>query len=34
MVIVPYLVMAPGLFTGAITLGFVIQVSNAFARVH
>jgi len=34
MVIVPYLVMAPGLFTGAITLGFVIQVSNAFQRVH
>ena len=34
MVIVPYLVMAPGLFTGAITLGFVIQVSNAFSRVH
>jgi peptide/bleomycin uptake transporter len=34
MVIAPYLVMAPGLFTGAITLGFVIQVSNAFQRVH
>src|SRR5210317_1966549 len=34
MVIVPYLVMAPGLFIGAITLGFVIQVSNAFSRVH
>ena len=34
MVIVPYLIMAPGLFTGAIQLGIMVQVSNAFTRVH
>ncbi len=34
MVIVPYVIMAPGLFTGAITLGLIVQVSNAFQRVH
>ena len=34
MVIVPYLIMAPGLFTGVITLGILIQVSNAFSQVH
>ena len=34
MVIVPYLIVGPGLFTGAILLGTVTQVSNAFARVH
>jgi peptide/bleomycin uptake transporter len=34
MVIVPYLVMAPSLFAGAITLGVIIQISNAFQRVH
>jgi peptide/bleomycin uptake transporter len=34
MVIVPYLVMAPSLFTGVITLGVIVQVSNAFQRVH
>ncbi|WP_420548411.1 putative transporter [Curvivirga sp.] len=34
MVIVPYLVMGPGLFTGAITLGVMVQVSNAFQKVH
>ncbi|MFM8244513.1 MAG: putative transporter [Candidatus Fonsibacter sp.] len=34
MVIVPYLIMAPGLFIGTITLGVIVQVSNAFARVH
>ena len=32
--IVPYLIMAPGLFTGVITLGVMVQVSNAFGRVH
>ena len=34
MTIFPYLVMAPSLFTGIITLGIMTQVSNAFARVH
>jgi peptide/bleomycin uptake transporter len=34
MIIVPYLVVGPGLFTGLITLGIVMQVSNAFQRVH
>ena len=34
MVIVPYLVMAPSLFSGVITLGVIVQVSNAFQRVH
>ncbi len=34
MVIVPYLLVGPGLFTGLITLGTVVQVSNAFQRVH
>ena len=34
MVIVPYLMVGPGLFTGAIMLGTVVQVSNAFQRVH
>jgi peptide/bleomycin uptake transporter len=34
MVIVPYLVMGPGLFTGVITLGTMVQVSNAFMKVH
>lgn len=34
MVIAPYLVMAPGLFTGAMSLGIMMQVSNAFQRVH
>lgn len=33
-IIVPYLIMAPQLFTGAITLGILIQVSNAFSQVH
>ena len=26
--------MGPGLFTGLITLGVMVQVSNAFGRVH
>ena len=34
MIIAPYLIMGPGLFTGVITLGVMVQVSNAFARVH
>ena len=34
MIIVPYVLMGPGLFTGLITLGVMVQVSNAFARVH
>jgi len=33
-VIAPYLIMGPGLFTGLITLGVMVQVSNAFSRVH
>jgi len=34
MVIVPYLVMGRGFFTGVITLGVMVQVSNAFQKVH
>ena len=34
MVIVPYLIVGPSLFTGAVLLGVVVQVSNAFAKVH
>ena len=34
MLIVPYVVMAPGLFSGIITLGVLAQVSNAFKEVH
>ena len=34
MVIAPYLIMGSSLFTGAITLGIMVQVSNAAARVH
>ncbi len=34
MVIVPYLIMGPGLFTGLITLGILVQVSNAFSKVR
>ncbi len=34
MVIVPYMIMGPGLFTGAITLGVLVQVSNAFDQVR
>src|SRR3989339_861955 len=34
MVIVPYLIMGPGLFTGLITLGMLVQVSNAFSKVR
>lgn len=34
MIIVPYLIMGPGLFTAVITLGTMVQVSNAFQKVH
>ena len=34
MVVVPYVIMGPGLFTGAVTLGVLVQTSNAFSRVH
>ena len=34
MVIVPYLVMGPGLFTGTMTLGILIQTSSAFREVQ
>lgn len=34
MIILPYLVMAPSLFTGAITLGIVTQTGNAFGKVN
>ncbi len=34
MTIVPYVIAAPNLFTGAISLGVLMQVSNAFSRVH
>lgn len=34
LVIVPYLIMGPGIFTKVITLGVLIQVSNAFNQVR
>ena len=34
MVIVPYLIMGPSLFTGLITLGVLVQVSNAFSKAR
>ncbi len=34
MMILPYLIMAQGLFSGIITLGIMAQVSNAFSRVR
>ena len=34
MIIVPYLIVGPSLFSGAILLGVVVQVSNAFQKVH
>ena len=33
-VIVPFLIMAPGLFAGAIGLGIVMQINNAFNQVR
>ncbi|AQW86344.1 long-chain fatty acid ABC transporter, fused permease and ATPase components, SbmA family [Campylobacter pinnipediorum subsp. caledonicus] len=34
LVIVPYIIMGEGLFTGLITLGILVQVSNAFSQVR
>jgi peptide/bleomycin uptake transporter len=34
MVIFPYLLMGPSLFTGLITWGVIQQVSNAFGKVN
>lgn len=34
MVIVPYMIMGSGLFTGLVTLGILVQVSNAFSQVR
>ena len=34
MMIVPYLIVGPSLFTGVVLLGVVVQVSNAFQKVH
>ena len=34
MVIVPYILMGPGLFTGAMTLGVLVQTSSAFGQVQ
>ncbi|PIE65196.1 MAG: transporter [Desulfobacterales bacterium] len=34
MIITPYLIMGPGLFSGLITLGVLVQVSNAFSKVR
>ena len=34
MVIVPYILMGPGLFTGAMTLGVLVQTSSAFREVQ
>ena len=33
-ILVPFIVMGPSLFSGAVTLGIVIQTSNAFDRVN
>jgi len=34
MIILPYLIMAPSLFVGVITLGIVTQTGNAFGKVN
>ena len=34
MIIVPYIIMGPGLFTGAMTLGILIQTSSSFREVQ
>lgn len=34
MVIIPFLVIAPGMFMGLITLGFLMQTVNAFSQVR
>ena len=33
-VLVPYVMMGPGLFSGTVTLGILMQASNAFDKVH
>ena len=33
MIIVPYLLMGPGLFTGAYTLGIMMRAVNAFGEI-
>jgi peptide/bleomycin uptake transporter len=33
-VVVPYLVSAPQFFAGAITLGTLVQIGNAFDKIH
>ena len=34
MILAPYLLMGPGLFTGMASLGVMMQVGNAFQKVH
>lgn len=34
MIITPYLIMVPGLFSGMISLGILVQVANAFSKVR
>lgn len=34
MVIIPFLIAGPALFAATITLGIVVQISNAFEKVH
>ncbi len=34
MIIVPYLIAGPALFSGLISLGILMRISNAFQRVH
>ncbi|MDP7366482.1 MAG: putative transporter [Candidatus Pacebacteria bacterium] len=34
MVLVPYIIVGPSVMTAAITLGVLVQVSNAFRKVH
>ena len=33
-VVIPYLVSAPQFFAGAITLGTLVQIGNAFDKIH
>ena len=33
-VVIPYLVVAPQYFAGAITLGTLVQIGNAFGKIH
>ncbi len=34
MIVVPFVVAGPGLFNGALTLGTMMQIANAFSEVH